>query len=695
MPRGYNVDPNAQRSQATGSGGRNASTGNRAEMPEYGVTYTQLRDAAMRAEQAGDMPAVQHFVARMKNKEYDEEMNDLASAALGASQGATFGFGDELYGALRGAGALVPGGQSPMEAYGAGRDQVRTMLDTARREDPWATGLGELGGGLLTGGTGMARSAAGMGLRAGLTRAAGMGAAMGGTAGYGYSEGDPLAAAMSGGDIASEAAQAGVDAALGTAAGGVIGTALPAIGAAARSVGRFLIKRTGAGKRYVLNEAGRQQVMDALTEDLKSGNMTLSQAQAELRNTPGMVAADLGPAMRDLTDRLAQTATEGGRRVRESLQQRAIDQYDRMMPSLSDALGGRGGPSQFARVSQQLMDSAKTAAAPLYEQAYAQPMQISRRMQQILQTPLGVVGRRGARTLARQQERRPVNPTKVGEVVGMEDLDLILRSMDDHVSKLYKSGDTQLANAARDSRNEFRELLYQANPTFRSARQAWAGHAASNDALEAGLKIFREDADVTARMIGEMSEGEKTYFRVGVLRALERRLGNKSDTADLVKGIADRRNVRDALSVAFGDPQKFDNFMQLMAGEKAMFDTFSQAVGNSATARRLMQANDAGMENLAALAGYGATLGTIPGLPPSIGGNLAKRAYQAIRGDAPQRAFNQIADRQSGLLMGTDLQQIMQPHTLGGLLSGGAPSSARALAGSTIAGGFAQPGLLE
>jgi hypothetical protein len=67
-----------------------------------------------------------------------------AALGLGASQGATFGFGDEAAGALGAIGALVPGGQSPGEAYRAYRDRTREETHAAIAARPGAYIAGEI-----------------------------------------------------------------------------------------------------------------------------------------------------------------------------------------------------------------------------------------------------------------------------------------------------------------------------------------------------------------------------------------------------------------------------------------------------------------------------------------------------------------------------------------------------------------------
>lgn len=693
------------------------------------ATRDQLQKALVQADQSGDTAAAQLFADKIKGGQFEEVSSGLGSLAQGIAQGATLGFHDEAAAALRatlgeqadkylgstlyGLGIGTDGGEGSFlerfrqykagaederpwgERYQSALESQRGALEQARAEDPYLTGAGELAGGLMTGGVGAARAVAGQGITKGAARLAGTGAALGGATGYGMSEGDPLAAVAAGAapeDIKREALQAGAGAAAGAAFGGALGGATPVLGAAARGVGRGIANLVNKDKR--LTEAGRRQVAEAIQKDVDAGFITLDQAKKELATTPGMTVADVGPSTRALTETIATTPTIGGRKISEQLKQRSIDQYDRVMPEVSRALGRSGDPSMFHHHVQDIMKSAKDAADPMYKQAYAQPVRVTRRMNDILHgTKTGKVGMGEANKLAKELQKKVPAIGKLGTMASTERLDLIIQSMDDHVNKLFTGGKSKLGQAAKNLRNEFREMVYQANPALREARKTWAGFAQSDEALKQGRRIFLDDFDFTADQVRKMSEGEKTYFRVGVLKEIESRMANKIDTADITQDLLHRRKVRDALRVGFGSEEKFEGVMDLLGREAKMQQTFREATGNSRTALRMAQGTDFG-EKLSALAGYGVSLSTGLGIPPSIGGYLARRGYQAS--GAPTRAqqtYEQIANQQAGMLMGQDIGKIMTPNTMGGLLSTGAPVTPARMMGGLLSTGLPQPGV--
>ena len=159
------------------------------------------------------------------------------SFGRGAAQGASLGFADELTGAgsvagsamgdaalasIRARGYEVPSAQemrAVTPGYEQARDASREKYAAAQAENPMMSLLGELIGGLATGGAGGAKAAAGVGLKQALPRLAGLGAGLGGAAGAGYSE-------------AETAPEVAKDAAMGAGIGGAAGLVLPATGAA-------------------------------------------------------------------------------------------------------------------------------------------------------------------------------------------------------------------------------------------------------------------------------------------------------------------------------------------------------------------------------------------------------------------------------------------------------------------------------
>lgn len=149
---------------------------------------------------------------------------DIAQGALTGLHGASLGSLDEIVGAISAVPALVPGGQSPGEAFTQGREQFKAEVDDFSNRNP-KTALGlEIGGGLASG----------------VGAPVALGALKGGTKlatflkGIGVGAGEGAFA----GAASAEPGKRGQGAAVGTAIGTAFGTAGPAISSTARAAGR-------------------------------------------------------------------------------------------------------------------------------------------------------------------------------------------------------------------------------------------------------------------------------------------------------------------------------------------------------------------------------------------------------------------------------------------------------------------------
>lgn len=154
--------------------------------------------------------------------ENDQPLPDeWESAGRGALQGATMGFGDEIYGAYKG---LTDGDLTDLYDE-TERDAVRANNEKAQKANPWSYGAGELGGGVATAfvpGAGLAGQAAKAGMT-GFKGAMAAGGIMGAVNSVGTSNAENIR------DI-------GKDALVGAAGGAAFGAAGHGVGELANSI---------------------------------------------------------------------------------------------------------------------------------------------------------------------------------------------------------------------------------------------------------------------------------------------------------------------------------------------------------------------------------------------------------------------------------------------------------------------------
>jgi hypothetical protein len=223
------------------------------------------------------------ILSRLKAARQQQQLGPAASMGMGAVQGATFNFGDELYGA---GAALIPGGQD----YTQARDAFRSNYE---RANPSYRLAGELVGGLAVPGLG----AGGVIARGGTAlakagRAAGVGAAQGGVAGFGAGDGGLSDRALS--------------AAAGAGTGAVLGGGLQAtLGRLARAKASQVAPGSQEAQRR-----GIRQTRGQYTGDLDQ----LSREQ-ELLNIRGAGGDVLSKHLQGQSDDIARELERTGQRV--------------------------------------------------------------------------------------------------------------------------------------------------------------------------------------------------------------------------------------------------------------------------------------------------------------------------------------------------------------------------------------------
>jgi hypothetical protein len=247
-----------------------------------GVTVDDVRN--FRAGSPNQPPGVPEFVPPgvegydPATGEVTPQYGRLGSAAMGAADSATFGFGDELT-----AGLVTGGGL--LGDYGKTRDEIRGFQGAAQTQNPGSYLTGQIGGGVAqavgTGGAGFGANAIRSG--AGLART-GAGMALDGAI-YGGLQG-----AGGGTDAGSRASGALV----GSTIGGAVGFASPYVAAGVKSLGRNTVGRlvTPFGTSPERAAAAKALANEGVqtTAGQRTGSKALRYAEGELG---GARAADL------------------------------------------------------------------------------------------------------------------------------------------------------------------------------------------------------------------------------------------------------------------------------------------------------------------------------------------------------------------------------------------------------------------
>jgi hypothetical protein len=249
------------------------------------------------------------------------------------------------------------------------------------------------------------------------------------------------------------------------------------------------------------------------------------------------------------------------------------------------------------------------SAAPIFKDAYNRAKAISEK--EFVTVP-GVEG----------EVIMPL-PDKVPDFLDWRTLDLMKQGLDDLVKEAKVEGiGANSQGATKGFLKRFVNRLDELNPDYKVARDAFAGPTAMKDAVEAGRSVFSEDAPVVSKAIADLTESEREMYRVGALQGLKDKLGNTDVTYDAARkaGIL-KPNQLELFKELFPSREKFAEFADMLVKEQTMFQTKGAVLGNSSTAKQLLQAadNDESPVETLVQGGLDAKTGNVMGLVRALG----------------------------------------------------------------------------
>lgn len=146
-----------------------------------------------------------------------------------------------------------------------------------------------------------------------------------------------------------------------------------------------------------------------------------------------------------------------------------------------------------------------------------------------------------------------------------------------------ESADTGALKAASDS---IRKQLKALVPGYEETVDKWAGKTQALDALQLGVKAARGDARITSNLVGDMSDSEREFFRIGLADQLQYLVSKTPDGANVAKRIFGDQNARRNIAQAFDSRSAFNEFRKTIAQETNFYNTATQVLRGSQTASR-------------------------------------------------------------------------------------------------------------
>lgn len=622
-------------------------------------------------------PSADEFLG--ESKKAREKADTPVSGPMEAlMSGLSFGWSDELAG-LAGGIADWTKGKGFQGGYERRKNAAKQNLEDFQERSPVAgTALPIVGA--LAGATPRAAMAIPETLLGRMGQGARIGSGFGAVAGAGNAEGD----------LEDRLTGAGTGAALGAGLGAALPPVFQAGGAAFRHVGNAIGSRN---PQQVANE----KLAAAIARDETTPARLLSEIDTARSQgiKPEMLSDFGGENVRAVARAASLSPGEGRQIAMNAMRDRQAGQAGRVE---QDVLSDLSGAARFP--VEQAMEAQRLAAGPLYERAYAQHQAImTPELEQMLRRPSMQQAMQRAYRIAQEEVRDPTNvlgmtvaddgAVQVTRAPSLQTWDYIKRGIDDEVARFQNPITGRLQGAEGRAVDQTRRTLVaeldQAAPGYAQARAAYAGPTRSAEVYREGRAALRDDADITAREIGQMSAGEREFFRAGVARALRDMAMQARDGGDSVAKIFGSPLTRERIRAAFPDGRAFFNFENAMRREARMFENARtlNPTANSATAMRqadmasaapspVMEAGAALMRGEGARASLMQALGAqraisrAGGYTPEVSERLARMLYspdyttqqEALRGILSMPlARNQASQQQErirrGILAGT------------------------------------------
>lgn len=560
-------------------------------------------------------------MGQISQQDREIEQNRFMPRVQGAlEQGVTMGFADEVGAAGSAAGAflknLPQGLSAASEAAGKRYDErlgaERALGKEFAKENPISNTALETVGGLalgpkqqpmgIAGAATLPPAGASPTLKDLAWQGAKTGAAYGGVTGFGNAEGG----------LENRALGAGI----GAGVGGVIGAATP-----------LLVKGAQEGWSATKNmfnasnpdQTAQQLILRAMERDGMSPQQaaqTFQQWQASGAKPETLIDVG-GENVRGLMRGAASLPGPARQATQDFAATRQAGQGSRIADDVANSISPN---TNYSQTLDDLMAQRAAKASPLYKEAFDANKSIdSPLLQRIEKTPAGQKAFAQARAMMLNDMQRlgatDKELTELAREAGLEGdkaipkggvasglklefWDYVKRALDDQIGAAQYSGAKNETRILTGLKNSLVDELDRLDVTgiagpnslrpeggaYARARASFAGPSRSAEALELGRSILKEDSDITAKAISSMPEGDREFFKAGVVRAIKDAADNAPDGADITKRFFGKPALREKLRAAFDSDAAFSKFEDAIKREAAMY-TNAQMINPRAGSR--------------------------------------------------------------------------------------------------------------
>ncbi len=516
--------------------------------------------------------------------EVERQFSRGASAALGAADVATFGFGDEAM-------------SYPLAwAVGKPREQVlaeiRDMQSGAQEQNPGSYLAGQVGAGVAQGvglvGGGLSFGAHAVRSGAGLGRAAIGGAADGAILGG-------IHGAGSGEDGPSRAKAAAIGSTVGALAGGAAPYAVAGAQAAGRAVSAPLMARLRP-ESYANRAVGEGLRRSGMSADDVAD--TLARARAD-----GQDVFTVADAMGHSGQRMLSTVTRNPNEMRQvvtdALVRRQTGQGERLSSYLAE---GFNASDTAAQRTASLTGQRSALANVNYENARrgAGAVDVSgalRAADDILTPGVNRIANPGSQIADDSLEgvvRRARSLLTDGQS-NLTDFSSVLRAkqdIDDMIGAAQRAGRNNQVRILSQINSSLDSALERASPAYRQANDAFRAQSRTIDAVETGRAAAssRTRAADSIQTFRGMQPGEQSAFRAGYVDPVIARVeaSANSATTNRARPLLTDKTAQEFAAIA--EPRRAAQMGRRIGREQQMFETANAALGGSKTADNLADA---------------------------------------------------------------------------------------------------------
>jgi hypothetical protein len=332
------------------------------------------------------------------------------------------------------------------------------------------------------------------------------------------------------------------------------------------------------------------------------------------------VAADVSQELGDLGGKVFRAPGGESRAVaRDVLEGRQLgnDVFQSAKERLSRAIDTIWSGASAYRTEQALTAAQKAAAQPLYQQAEALNFIWSERLQQYLNQPEVRQGLNEGLKMERLEaldERRPFDPTQLGLELDLDGNVKLIKTLNLRVLDMAKRGLDSMIAGQREATGKLspwgrrlagtkskfvEEIDYlDTSGIYRRARDAWAGPAATKDALEIGKNLFSQSPEEIRDMMANMGDAEREAVKIGTADMLRERILKAGFGGDQARAILRTPWMEQHLEQLIPKAADREKFFYRVAGEHTMAETAAKRMAGSQSAERLAEDLSPEMRNV-------------------------------------------------------------------------------------------------